>query len=266
GSTQILTIPTGAERTGDFSGLHNAQGAMLPLYNPFTTRPNPANAAQTIRDPFAGNIIPASLLDPVAVKASTYYPLPNQRGTITGANNYNVNLDAMRTQYHGTIRVDHVLSEKDRIFVRYVNQHNYTPQANVYPEAAASGIGPVTRNINNLAHTYLASWVRTVTPSLLNDLKFSGTNQVRDITHASYGGSWPTKLGLRGFGDESFPNMAPAGYNALGSNNVYRAQTNPYWQLMENLSWYRGAHSVKMGIEYRRQATTDEFDTMPTGN
>src|SRR5262249_9613433 len=145
----------------------NAQGKVIPIYNPFTTR-------QSIRDPFPNNLIPSSLFDPVALKAGSYYPLPNQPGTITGASNYNVNLDARRTQYHGTIRVDHIFSEKDRVYVRYVNQHNYTPQANVYPEPAASGIGPVTRDINNLAQTYLASWVHTLSPTLLNDLKFSG--------------------------------------------------------------------------------------------
>jgi outer membrane receptor protein involved in Fe transport len=266
GSTQILSLPTAAERTGDFSGLLNAQGRVIPLYNPLTTRVDPANANNRLRDPFPGNVIPLNLLDPVAVKASSYYPLPNQAGTITGASNFNINLGAKRTQYHGTVRVDHVASEKDRLYVRYVNQHNYTPQANVYPEPAASGIGPVTRDINNLAHTYLASWVRTVSSSLLNDLKFSGTGQVRDITHASYNQGWPTKLGLKGFGDESFPNLAPQGFSALGANNVFRAQTNPFWQILENLSWYRGKHSFKTGFEYRRQATTDEFDTQPSGN
>jgi hypothetical protein len=97
----------------------------------------------------------------------------------------------------------------------------------VYPEPAASGIGPVTRNINNLAQTYLASWIHTFSPTLLNDLKFSGTGQVRDITHASYNGNWPSKLGLNGVGDESFPVLTPQGFNALGSANVFRAQTNP---------------------------------------
>ena len=266
GSTQILSLPTAAERAGDFSGLLNAQGRVIPIYNPLTTRPDPANTNNRLRDPFAGNVIPASLFDPVAVKAASYYPLPNQPGTITGASNYHIHLGARRTQYHGTARIDHVASEKDRLYLRYVNQHNYTPQANVYPEPAASGIGPVTRDINNLAHTYLASWVRTVTPSLLNDFKFSGTGQVRDITHASYNQGWPTKLGLKGFGDESFPNLAPQGFNALGSLNVYRAQTNPYWQAIETLSYYRGGHSFKAGIEYRRQSTTDEFDTQPSGN
>ena len=266
GSTQILSLPTAPERAGDFSGLLNAAGRQIPIYNPFTTRIDPANSNNRLRDAFPNNMIPASLLDPVAVKASSYYPLPNQAGTLTGASNYNINLAAIRTQYHGTVRVDHVLTAKDRIFARYVNQHNYTPQANVYPEAAASGIGPTTRNINNLAHTYLASWVRTMSSALLNDLKFSGTNQFRDITHASYNQDWPAKLGLKGFGDESFPNLAPQGFNALGSNNVFRQQSNPFWQILENLSWYKGKHSFKMGVEYRGQATTDQFDTMPSGN
>jgi hypothetical protein len=261
GSTQILTLPTAAEKAGDFSGVLNAQGKVIPIYNPFTTRGNPA-----IRDPFPNNVIPASLFDPVAVKAGSYYPLPNQPGTITGASNYNVNLDAMRTQYHGTMRVDHIVGENDRVYVRYVNQHNYTPQANVYPEPAASGIGPVTRNINNLAQTYLASWIHTFSPTLLNDLKFSGTGQVRDITHASYNGNWPSKLGLNGVGDESFPVLTPQGFNALGSANVFRAQTNPYWQILENVNYFRGSHSFKMGYEYRGQVTTDQFDTAPTGN
>ena len=162
GSTQILTLPTAAERAGDFSNLLNAQGKVIPIYNPFSTRVNPAAPSTSIRDAFPNNMIPTSLLDPVAVKAGSYYPLPNQAGTITGANNYNVNLDAKRTQYHGTMRVDHIVREKDRVFARYVMQHNYTPQANVYPEAAASGIGPVTRNINNIAQTYLASWISHV--------------------------------------------------------------------------------------------------------
>jgi hypothetical protein len=266
GSTSILTLPTAAEKAGDFSGLLNAQGKVIPIYNPFTTRANPAAAGQFLRDPFPNNIIPANLLDPVAVKASSYYPAPNAAGTITGASNYNVNLAAMRTQYHGTMRVDHIINDNNRVYVRYVMQHNYTPQANVYPEPAASGIGPVTRDINNVAQTYLASWVHTFSPTVLNDLKFNGTYQIRDITHASYNGNWPSKLGLTGVGEESFPVLTPQGFNALGSANVFRAQTNPYWQLLENLSYFRGSHSFKFGFEYRAQTTTDQFDTAPAGN
>jgi hypothetical protein len=262
---EILTLPTAAERAGDFSGLLNAAGKQIPIYNPFTTAINSTNPSQSTRDPFPNNIIPASLFDPVAVKAQSYYPLPNVPATITGANDYNINLTTSRTQYHGTMKVDHNLSDYDRIFLRYVQQHNFIPQANVFPTAAASGVGPATRTINNLAQTWMASWTHTFSPALLNDFKVGGTDQYRDITNASIGGNWPQQLGLNGVGDESFPVLTPAGFTALGAANPFRAQTNPYWQILESLSYFRGKHSFKMGYEYRHQVTTDQFDTAPTG-
>ena len=76
----------------------------------------------------------------------------------------------------------------------------------------------------------------------------------------------PRSWGLTGVGEESFPVLTPAGYNALGSANVFRAQTNPYWQLLENVNYFHGSHNFKWGVEYRQQVTTDEFDTAPTGN
>ncbi|MEZ5352232.1 MAG: TonB-dependent receptor [Bryobacteraceae bacterium] len=266
GQTLILTMPSAARRSGNFTGLRNAAGRDLPLYNPFTTRNHPTDPTRKVRDPFPNNIVPSSLFDPVAVRALSFYPDPNQPGNAVEANNFNVNVPVKRTQYHGTLRVDHVLSDKDRIFGRYVAQHNATPQASAFPEPAASGVGGLaSRNVANLAHTYLGSWVRTFSPSLLSDLKVSGTNQDRDILHASVDAGWPEKLGLRGVGDRSFPVFSPQGYTALGSANVFRAQTNPYWQALETISYYRGSHSVKAGFEYRHNRTTDEFDRQPSG-
>ncbi len=266
-STVLLTVPTPAQRRGDFSTLVNIQNRAIPLYNPFSdTSGNVLNPNTANRLPFPNNIIPASLLDPVGVKLISYYPDPNVAGNIAGANNRNVNASSQRSQYHGTMKVDHIFGVKDRVFARYVAQNNDTPQASVYPEPAASGLGPVTRNIANLAQTYMASWVRTVTPTLLNDLKWSGTNQHRSIQHASIGGDWPAKLGLTGVGDEAFPRVAPAGYSVLGALQVFREQTNPYWQIQESVSHFRGNHTMKAGFEYRHNRTTDEFDTSPSGN
>ena len=55
GSTQNSTVPTPAQLTGNFAG-------QRPIYDPLTTRVNPANASQFIRDPFPGNTIPAKYL------------------------------------------------------------------------------------------------------------------------------------------------------------------------------------------------------------
>ena len=52
-------IDTPLERTGDFSGSVDAAGRQIVIYDPRTTRPDLANAGQSIRDPFPGNIIPS---------------------------------------------------------------------------------------------------------------------------------------------------------------------------------------------------------------
>lgn len=63
-NTLITTVPTALQRTGNFSETRNADGSVSPIFNPFTTRPNP-NGAGFVRDAFPGNIIPQSLFDPV---------------------------------------------------------------------------------------------------------------------------------------------------------------------------------------------------------
>src|SRR6266478_3613559 len=71
---QSLTLPTLAERRGDFSGLLNSQGQPVIIYDPFTTVP--ATGGGFTRQAFAGNIIPQSRIDPVAAKIASYLPPP----------------------------------------------------------------------------------------------------------------------------------------------------------------------------------------------
>jgi hypothetical protein len=80
-ATQSLGLtPTPAQLAGDFSGINSK------LYNPFTTRPDPANPGSYIRDPFAGNKIPGNLLDPAAaLYAKTLFPAPVATG-VSGTN------------------------------------------------------------------------------------------------------------------------------------------------------------------------------------
>jgi len=267
GTTSIFTVPSQARRSGDFTGLVNVNGAVLPLYNPFTTRPNPQNATLRLRDPFPNNVIPTSLLDPVAVKAVSYYPEPNQPGNRAGANNFNINIFGRRTQYHGTGRVDHQLTNSDRIFFRYINQYNFTPQSNAFPEPAASGVGAApTRNISNMAQTFMGAWTRTISPTKINDVRVSWLRQGRSIFHESVGGNWPSKLGLRGVGERSFPIFRPAGYTLVGAPNAFREQRGPMFQIIETFTWSTHTHNVKAGFEYRWNGQSDEFDTTPTGD
>ncbi len=61
----VRTVPTEFERNGDFSR-SVLNGNVRTIYNPFTSALDPAG--RVVRTPFAGNVIPASMIDPVARK------------------------------------------------------------------------------------------------------------------------------------------------------------------------------------------------------
>lgn len=61
-SPTTLTVPSALERQGDFSQTLAANGQLVRIFNPFSTRANPAGGF--IRDQFADNKIPANMTDP----------------------------------------------------------------------------------------------------------------------------------------------------------------------------------------------------------
>ncbi|MBY0373297.1 MAG: carboxypeptidase-like regulatory domain-containing protein, partial [Bryobacteraceae bacterium] len=76
GQEFVNTVPTAGMRNGDFSQLVNRAGQAVPIFNPFSTRANPAGAG-VIRDPFPGGVIPGSLIDPVGRNVAALYPTAN---------------------------------------------------------------------------------------------------------------------------------------------------------------------------------------------
>jgi hypothetical protein len=66
-ATRVTTLPTVAERQGNFNQTLNADGSKVNIYDPLTTIADPNNPGKFIRSPFAGNVIPTSGLDPVAL-------------------------------------------------------------------------------------------------------------------------------------------------------------------------------------------------------
>src|SRR6266446_5120548 len=84
----VVTVPTARMRNGDFSELSAS------IYDPLASR----------RTPFPGNIISADRFDPMAVKLTSLYPMPNQPGL---ANNFAYNGNGWQTNQTTDIRIDH---------------------------------------------------------------------------------------------------------------------------------------------------------------
>ena len=84
----VRTMPTDLERTGDFSKSLNRAGGLRAIYDPTTTVLNVATNTAT-RDPFPGNIIPASRIDPTAKRIMQDFWGPNNAGDdLSGSNNF----------------------------------------------------------------------------------------------------------------------------------------------------------------------------------
>ena len=91
---QTYTVPTVAERGGDFSNLLNASGQKVTIYDPLTTTQN-AGGSYT-RTPFLNNVIPATRIDPVARNMLSYLPTPNIVGNGLGQNNFTAPIQHQR--------------------------------------------------------------------------------------------------------------------------------------------------------------------------
>jgi hypothetical protein len=103
----ISTLPTLANREGDFSDLRNSSGQPILIYDPLT------------RTPFAGDVIPRDRLDPVALAPVKHYPVPTREGTSTPANNYLGNSESTLDRDIVLGRVDHKPGMDDFVTVRY---------------------------------------------------------------------------------------------------------------------------------------------------
>jgi hypothetical protein len=115
-TNQTSTVPTPAQRGGDFSALLSL-GSAYQIYNPFTTRPA-STAGRYQRDPFPGNVIPKSLLTTIGQNLVNFYPLANQPALADGRNNYY--FPDLRPQNFNSnmARVDQAFSQNHRMFVR----------------------------------------------------------------------------------------------------------------------------------------------------
>ena len=163
-ATRITTVPTIEQRNGDFSKTLNQAGALIRIFNPFTTRVNPANTAQSIRDQFTDNKIPTNLMDPVALNILKYFPLPNQPGDAnTFANNYAASGSTETNLDNYDFRIDHRISERQTFFARYSHRYTEDVPLQSFPDSLTIAEGRVIQE--NRARNFVAEYNNTLSPT-----------------------------------------------------------------------------------------------------
>ncbi|MDX1980767.1 MAG: TonB-dependent receptor [Bryobacteraceae bacterium] len=237
-----LIMPHAPERSGDFS---NRQG--FAVLDPVT------------RQPFPGNVIPQSRIDPIARQLIGLYPVANVASDITRAPsaNYTVNLSDALTQDYVTARVDHSFGNSDRVFGRYSVVRAPQNVANSYPERAADHRGGIRENI---IHAALGSWIHNFAPTVLNEVRYSWSTRKHINQAAGTGSGFNGKLGLKGVDPENFPVIGVTGISGLSTTPNIRIQSPILTHhIVDNLTWIRGNHTIKTGFEMRYSLNKDDF-------
>jgi hypothetical protein len=231
GLVQNANVPLDAWRTGNLTG-------QAAIYDPLTTR-------GMLRDPFPGNQIPASRIDPVARNILAFYPQPNLPGV---ANNYVSNYQQRLTRDAFLVKGDHNFSAKDRISLRYLYNSDDLDFSTILPRAAAETRGPALRHQN----FFYGTWNHTFSPTVLNEFRFTYGNRINHELYFEPGQRWPQALGIRGIDGDPFPQINVTGILGLGKGGQERRQF-PIQQFhyVNNLSIVRGRHTTKLGLEYR---------------
>jgi hypothetical protein len=245
-STAFATVPTALMRQGNFSEVTTA------IRNPYTGQP------------FPGNIIPQSMLSPVAQSLLQYFPAPNVAGTIAS------NVRAARTVTDDgdqlLLRGDQNLSDKARLYVRYNWFDTYLSNLEAVP---VSGITQPRVNKNTLF-----AYTHTLSPRLFNDFRV-GYHRI-DFDTLNYFsvnglGSAGTELGIPGFdGDTRFlnpgiPSVNISGFNGTGGGGSNWFQFDTTFQMSNVLAYNRGSHNVRAGFDLRRLATGRRAANDPRG-
>ncbi|MDX1980360.1 MAG: TonB-dependent receptor [Bryobacteraceae bacterium] len=257
GVTRLWTVPTDAERRGDFSNTRTAAGALVQIFDPATT-------ANNRRTQFPNNIIPASRIDPVAAKIVPLWPTANRPpSNAAGANNFVRNATNALNITTWTSKVDHIFSEKDRISVRYVLHDFPTFNTPAFDEPAAD---PNAQDVTRRAHSVLINETHSFGARVLNDFRFNWQPRFFHPVTPGLDQGWPTKLGLRGVSDRAFPRINAANYISMGPATAERNQ-NPIHDthIVDAVSIYKGSHSLRLGGEIRLSRNEEDLNNLISG-
>ncbi|MCC6586507.1 MAG: TonB-dependent receptor [Bryobacterales bacterium] len=241
-------VMTQAQRQGDFSAYSGV--IRDPLNN---------------NNPFSGNIIPASRLNPVAVRlVNQYTPLPNTAGTVNYAG---VSVGSLNMN-QGIVRLDEYISNKDLVFFHYIYSAREFPNINLNPNFRYNSTFPNDSLAIQHVHTFSGSF--------LNEARFGFIRgNVSKLSPRANSDFTIESLGIQGLkvggpngrplrkDEQGFPVINTDGFISMGdseaSSNLDNSRT---FQFVDNVSLIRGRHAFKFGGDIRRlydDATTNNW-------
>ena len=243
GITQNVLVLSAAQRAGDFSG-------SAAVRDPLTGQP------------FPGNVIPSGRISPAAAQLlQEFVPLPNSPG-----NRYIVSptVTDSRDQFGG--RLDYQISDRQSLLGRYMRSGT--------DRATPRIIAPVDQRALATLQDGLVSHNFMISSRVINQMRFS-INRI-SANPAVTSGLNPRNFGIN-FANTNpiaagLPSIVVTGFFGGGNAALGDAQqpfvdrVNHVWQLADDVTWISGRHSMKFGVDVRREAMRIAFINRPNGD
>jgi hypothetical protein len=279
----ISSVPTMAERTGDFTALlthNNFSPCDLPghpapsdpqfdkgtIFDPYTTTTytcqnvDPSTnfpVVVSLRQPLGqNNVIDPARFDPVGLNVAKFYPQPTNTDL---TQNYLANQNHVNDQNAFDIRVDQRFRDRDQVFASYsfsdVSSQRPGPLG---PLWGGSDCCPSVSK--SRAQHASVGYTHTFSQSLLNDLHGGFFRYSVNALPFNYGKNISDQLNIPNANRPGYPNSTGltnidvAGFTSLGDSQWLPEHVfENIFQTADTLTWIHGNHSMKFGVDFRRQ-------------
>jgi hypothetical protein len=273
----LSTVPTAAERRGNFTDRLTGQTfspCVTPgpadtfdtgtIFDPYSTNPNyqcADGSVVSLRSPISYqgqvNVIPPGMMNPVGQNIANFYPQPTVPTDLT--DNYLANQNQVNDQYSFDVRVDHRFREQDQIFSSYSFGDVRSQQPG--PLGPLWGGSDCCPSISNSRAQHLGiGYTHTFSERFLNDLHGGYFRYAVNALPFNFGKALGAQLGIPNVNRPGFPNSTGltnidvAGFTSLGDSQYLPEHVfENIFQVADTLTWIRGRHSLRFGIDFRRQ-------------
>ncbi len=292
GIVNLNSVPTAAQRAGDFSDYRNAAGTLIPIYDPLTTVQTGSTYTRTQFkgcDGLHPNVICPNRLSQVGLNVASIYPLPQTAGSF---NNYTSTANQIINDNGGNVRIDYHASSKDSLFGRFSYERFIQTSPNPLtggqgtcclptPPSAASkfDLGPYVAGIQNttlITQGLSVDETHLFTSTLLNEFRMGYARTNPFTTQSDFGHNSSTSLGIVGLNISQFTTGLPNFTIGSSCGNEFTClqggtaflpahprQTDI--QFEDTVSLTRGTHQLKTGFRYVRVMASPFTNTTTRG-
>ncbi|MBL8233436.1 MAG: TonB-dependent receptor [Bryobacterales bacterium] len=248
------TFPTDDQRSGDFSKTLQSNGRLIQIYDPFDTFRNADNTVE--RRPFAGNLIPRSRMNPIALKALEFFPRGNQvTNAVTNTNNWFMQDTNVSNSQQMDFKGDHNFSDKNRLTGRFSHARNTGTPPNLFGQgnpAFTFNNGPSgTKTYSSVAdftRVQSATTLWTVRYGLVYSDFYRNAMEPFDLTTLGF----PQYM-KQNATNLVFPTIAPDGFTDIGTEGwLIMDRQEGVHQISGSVTKTIGSHNIKAGGEFRQ--------------